>query len=114
MDKIEKLEKNQKNIEASIEKKKFKTKVKNDKYQIIINKYEAKITRIISEQNKFIERKQLELDKNSKMIIAEAEYAKNIGGKYIEKAKIKKLKEKEYKKEVQIIKKEAKIKGTIR
>lgn len=114
MDRIEELEKKQKQIEASIENVKFKTKVKTDKYQIVINKYKAKIDKVTYEQNKFIEQTQLELDKNSKMIIAEAEYAKNIGSRYIEKAKIKKSKEKENKQAVEAIKKEARVKGLIK
>jgi hypothetical protein len=114
MDRIEILEKNQKSIEVSIEEKKFKTKVLTDKYQTKINKYTELSKKAISKQNKFIEQKQLELDKNSKMIIAEAEYAKNIGTRYVEKAKIKNLKEKEHKKEVEAVKKEAKAKGILR
>lgn len=114
MDRIEILEKNQKDIETSIEEKKFSTKVLTDKYQIKINKYTELSKKAINKQNKFIEQKQLELDKNAKMIIAEAEYAKNIGNHYVEKQKIKKTREQEHKKEVEAVKKEAKIKGVIR
>lgn len=114
MDRIEELEKNQKQIETSIENAKFETKVKTDKYQIIINKYQSKIEKVIYEQNKFIQQKQLELDKNSKMIIAEAEYARSIGNRYVEKAKIKKSKEQEHKKEVEAIKRDARSKGLIK
>jgi hypothetical protein len=114
MDRIEILERNQKRIEKSIENKKFYTDEKTDKYEIIINKYQAKINKLVYEQNKFIEQKQLELDKNSKMIIAEAEYAKKIGSRYVEKEKIKKSKEQEHKKEVEAVKKEAKAKGIIK
>ena len=48
------------------------------------------------------------------MIIAEAEYAKNIGSRYVEKEKIKKSKEKENKQVVEAIKKEARVKGIIK
>jgi putative cell wall-binding protein len=114
MDRIEVLEKNQKRIEVSIENKKFRTKARNDKYQMKINKLNELIKKYTGIQNKFIEQKQLELDKNSKMIIAEAEYAKNIGCRYVEKAKIKKSREQEHKKEVEAIKREAKQKGILR
>lgn len=114
MDRIDNLEKKHQKIQAEIEDKEFKTKVLNDKYQIVVNKYKAKMERATSRQNEFIEKKRMELDKNSKLIIAEAEYAKKLGVKHTEKQNIKKRKEQEHKKEVAIIKKEAKAKGIIK
>lgn len=114
MDKIDKLEKRHQKIQAEIDNKEFKTKVLNDRYQIIINKYKAKMEKATNRQNEFIEKKKLELDKNSKLVIAEAEYAKKLGIKHTEKQNIKKLKEQEHKKEVAIIKKEARTKGIIK
>lgn len=114
MNTIDRLEKKHQEIENEIEDKKFVTKCKTDKYKIIVNKYNAKIEKALDKQNQFIEQKKLELDKNSKLIIAEAEYAKKLGTKHTEKQKIKKSKEKEYKKEVEAIKKEAKAKGLVK
>lgn len=114
MDKIDKLEKKHQKIQAEIDNKEFKTKVLNDRYQIIINKYKAKMEKATNRQNEFIEKKKLELDKNSKLVIAEAEYAKKLGIKHTEKQNIKKRKEQEHKKEVAIIKKEARSKGILK
>lgn len=114
MNTIDKLEKKYQKIQAEINNKEFKTKFLNDKYQLIIDKYKAKIEKTTSNQNEFIEKKKLELDKNSKLVIAEAEYAKKLGIKHTEKQNIKKRKEQEHKKEVEAVKKEAKAKGILR
>lgn len=114
MNTIDKLEKRQNEINASIECVKVRDKNKIDKNNIKIQKLQAKNNAIETRQKEFIENQMLEFNKNMKLIYAEVEYAKSLGDKYIIKEKLRKEKVKRDKQVVEAIKKEAKAKGLVK
>jgi hypothetical protein len=114
MNTIDRLEKRQNEINASIECVKVRDKNKIDKNNIKIQKLQAKNNAIETRQKEFIENQMLEFNKNMKLIYAEVEYAKNLGDKYIIKEKLRKEKVKRDKQVVEAIKKEAKAKGLVK
>lgn len=104
MNEIDRLEKRQNQINASIEDVKARDKNKIDKNNIKIQKLQAKNNTIETKQKEFIENQMLEYNKNMKLIYAEVEYAKNLGDKYITKEKLRKEKAKRDKQAVDAIK----------
>jgi hypothetical protein len=82
MNTIDRLEKIQRNTEISIEEKTSKTNFKNNKIGAKVKRLEEKMYKNRLDLEKFVENANLQLDKNSKLIIAEAEYAQKLGSKY--------------------------------
>lgn len=80
--KIDRLEDNQRRLEASIEEKKSIVALKNAKLEARIIRLQEIAFKNRNELEKFTESTNLKLDKNAKLIRAEAEYARQLGLKY--------------------------------
>lgn len=80
--KIDRLEQKQKELEASIESEKSSIAYENSRIEAKIKKLEEKAFANRTHLEKFIESKNLQIEKNKKLILAEAEYAKSLSAKY--------------------------------
>ena len=80
--KIDRLEQKQKELEASIESEKSIVAYENSRIEAKIKKLEEKAFANRTHLEKFIESKNLQIEKNKKLILAEAEYAKSLSAKY--------------------------------
>ena len=80
--KIDRLEQKQKELEASIESEKSSVAYENSRIEAKIKKLEEKAFANRTHLEKFIESKNLQIEKNKKLILAEAEYAKSLSAKY--------------------------------
>lgn len=83
--KIDRLEQKQKELEESIESEKSSIAYKNSSIEAKIKKLEEKAFANRTHLEKFIESKNLHIEKNKKLILAEAEYAKSLSAKYDKK-----------------------------
>lgn len=83
--KIDRLEQKQKELEASIESEKSIVAYENSRIEAKIKKLEEKAFANRTHLEKFIESKNLQIEKNKKLILAEAEYAKSLSAKYDKK-----------------------------
>lgn len=92
--KIDKIEARQTEIEAKIAEKKSKDDLKIKNYQAKVDRLNEKVLKIRTAQADFVEKMELEFEKNIKLIYAEAEYAKKLGEKYQKREKLKKVREK--------------------
>lgn len=81
-DEIDVLEEKQKNLERAKEEKTSKVNLKNNKIAAKVKRLEEKMFLNRSNLDKYTEKIDLELEKNSKLIIASAEYAQKLGNKY--------------------------------
>lgn len=79
---IDKLEANQKRLEESKEEMTSKINFKNNRIGARVKRLEEKMFKNRNKLEKFKENVDLQLEKNSKLIVAEAEYAENLGKKY--------------------------------
>ena len=82
---IDKLEANQKALEQSKEEMTSKINLKNNKIGAKVKRLEEIMYKNRVKLDKFKENVDLQLEKNSKLIVAEAEYAQNLGNKYSKK-----------------------------
>lgn len=82
VDEIDVLEEKQKDLERAKEEKTSKINLKNNKIGAKVKRLEEKMFLNRAELTKFTEKIDLELEKNSKLIIASAEYAQKLGNKY--------------------------------
>ena len=82
VDEIDVLEEKQKDLERAKEEKTSKINLKNNKIGAKVKRLEEKMFINRAELTKFTEKIDLELEKNSKLIIASAEYAQKLGNKY--------------------------------
>lgn len=82
---IDKLENNQKRLEASKEEMTSKINLKNNRIGAKVKRLEEIMYKNRVKLDKFKENVDLQLEKNSKLIVAEAEYAENLGKKYNKK-----------------------------
>lgn len=80
--KIDRLEQNQKNLEAGIENQKSTIAYKNSKLEAKVTKLQEKAFANRTRLEKYIENANLQIEKNKKLILAEAEYAKSLSAKY--------------------------------
>ena len=80
--KIDRLEQKQKELEASIESEKSSIAYENSRIEAKIKKLEEKAFANRTHLEKCIESKNLQIEKNKKLILAEAEYAKSLSAKY--------------------------------
>lgn len=85
MNKIDKLEQEQKRLEASKEEMTSKINLKNTRIGAKVKRLEEIMFKNRIKLDKYLENVDLQLDKNSKLIVAEAEYAQNLGKKYNKK-----------------------------
>lgn len=81
-DEIDVLEEKQKELIRAKEERTSKINLKNNKIGAKVKRLEEKMFFNRTELDKFLEKKDLELEKNSKLIIAAAEYAQKLGSKY--------------------------------
>ena len=88
--KIDKLEAKQTKIDAETEERKSKDKLKIARNDAKIDRLNEKNAKIRKSQQDFIEKMELEFEKNIKLIYAEAEYAKKLGEKYQTRERLKK------------------------
>ena len=82
VDEIDVLEEKQKDLERAKEEKTSKINLKNNRIGAKVKRLEEKMFLNRAELTKFTEKIDLELEKNSKLIIASAEYAQKLGNKY--------------------------------
>ena len=82
---IDKLEANQKELEQSKEEMTSKINLKNNRIGAKVKRLEEIMYKNRVKLDKFKENVDLQLEKNSKLIVAEAEYAENLGKKYSKK-----------------------------
>lgn len=85
MNKIDVLEQEQKRLEASKEEMTSKINLKNNKIGAKVKRLEEIMYKNRVKLDKFLENADLQLDKNAKLIVAEAEYAQRLGNKYNKK-----------------------------
>lgn len=83
--KIDRLEQKQKELEASIESEKSSVAYENSRLEAKITKLQEKAFANRTHLEKFIESKNLQIEKNKKLIMAEAEYAQSLSAKYDKK-----------------------------
>lgn len=79
---IDRLEANQKALEQSKEEMTSKINLKNNKIGAKVKRLEEIMYKNRVKLDKFKENVDLQLEKNSKLIVAEAEYAESLGKKY--------------------------------
>lgn len=85
MNKIDMLEQEQKRLEASKEEMTSKINLKNNKIGAKVKRLEEIMYKNRVKLDKFLENADLQLDKNAKLIVTEAEYAQRLGNKYNKK-----------------------------
>lgn len=88
-DEIDKLEERQASLIRAEEERTSKTNLKNNKIGAKVKRLEEKMFLNRAKLDKFKEKNALELEKNSKLIIAAAEYAQKLGLKYKDNKQIK-------------------------
>lgn len=81
-DKIDKLEAKQVKLESSKEEKTSKINAKNNRIGARVKRLEEKMYMNRLALDKFLSKTDLELERNAKMITAEAQYAGALGAKY--------------------------------
>lgn len=87
LDEIDMLEEKRKNLLRAKEERLSKVNFRNNKRGAKIKHLEEKMFLERTDLDKFMEKIDLELEKNSKLIIAAAEYAQKLGAKYSRRKK---------------------------